>query len=158
MTSPLSGVQSLPFGKDAGRQCTLEEFKTKIIIETVEKIKPIKYYNNFKEEKLQIKKDQNTKTGVYCLLNLINGHFYIGSSVNIAIRMSNYLNNAFLKQNKNNKMPIVQALLKYGQDNFALLIIEYVPCKNASGLVIRETYYIKQFFPYYNVLKQGYSS
>jgi len=51
--------------------------------------------------------------GVYCLLNLINGNIYIGSSVNIAIRMSNYSNTAFLKNKKNNSMPIIQALLKY---------------------------------------------
>ena len=40
--------------------------------------------------------------------------------------MSNYLNNTYLKQAKNKNMPIVQALLKYGQENFALLIVEYV--------------------------------
>ena len=42
----------------------------------------------------------------------------IGSTVNIAIRMSNYLNNTFLKQKKNNNMPIIQALFKYGQAYF----------------------------------------
>jgi len=46
-------------------------------------------------------------------------------------------------------------LLKYGQDNFAALIVEYVDIKN---LTVRETYYITHFLPYYNVLKQGYSS
>ena len=38
---------------------------------------------------------------------------------------------------------------------FALLIVEYTTCEE---LEIRETYYITHLLPYYNVLKQGYSS
>ena len=64
---------------------------------------------------------------------------YIGSSINLAVRMRNYLNNTFLKDKKNCNMPIVKALLKYGQNNFALLIVEYVDVKE---LTIRETYFI----------------
>lgn len=52
-------------------------------------------------------------------------------------------------------MPITQALLKYGQENFAVLIVEYVDIENLS---VRETYYITHLLPYYNVLKQGYST
>ena len=52
-------------------------------------------------------------------------------------------------------MPIVKALLKYGQNNFALLIVEYVEVKK---LAIRETHFISKLLPYYNVLKQAYSS
>ena len=51
--------------------------------------------------------------------------------------MNNYLNNTYLKNRKNNNMPIVQALL--GQENFAVLIVEYVNIENLSE---RETYYI----------------
>jgi hypothetical protein len=39
--------------------------------------------------------------------------------------MRNYLNNSFLSQTKNKNMPITKALLKYGQQNFAVLIVEY---------------------------------
>lgn len=52
-------------------------------------------------------------------------------------------------------MPIVKALFKYDQYNFMLLILEYVETQN---LTIRETHYITSLMPYYNVLKQGYSS
>nr|YP_010044396.1 GIY-YIG endonuclease [Trametes coccinea]QPF23637.1 GIY-YIG endonuclease [Trametes coccinea] len=69
--------------------------------------------------------------------------------------MSNYLNTTYLKNKKNNNMPIIQALLKYGQEHFALLIVEYVDIENLS---VRETFYITHLLPYYNVLKQGYSS
>jgi group I intron endonuclease len=74
---------------------------------------------------MHLLKDQKNKTGVYILVNLVNGHNYVGSSVNLAGRMRNYLNNAFLIEKKNSNMPIVKALLKYGQDNFAVLIVEY---------------------------------
>jgi len=121
----------------------------------VKQIKPIKVYDNFKNSKLDLIKDQKDKAGVYCLVNLINGNLYVGSSVNLTVRMKNYLNTTFLKNKKNKNMPIIKALLKYGHDNFAVLIIEYVGPEN---LTLRETYYIRSLLPYYNVLKQGYSS
>ena len=121
----------------------------------VEQIKPIKVYNNFKEDRDQLMRDQKEKTGVYCLVNLTNGHIYIGSSINLAVRMRNYLNTTFLKNKKNKNMPIIQALLKYGQDHFAVLIVEYVDLKN---LAIRESHYITHLLLYYNVLKKSYSS
>ena len=69
--------------------------------------------------------------------------------------MRHYLNNSFLNYIKNNNMPIVKALIKYGQGNFAVLILEYV---EPEVINIRETYWITKLLPYYNVLKQGYSS
>jgi group I intron endonuclease len=125
------------------------------LTKAIEEIKPVKVYNNLKEDKIQLYKDQQNKSGVYCLVNLINGHTYIGSSINIAGRMRSYLNNSFLKSKNNSNMPIVSALLKYGQNNFALLIVEYVDIKE---LTMRETYFITELLPYYNVLKEGYSS
>jgi group I intron endonuclease len=132
-----------------------EKFSICFLTKVVEQIKPIKVYSNFKKDRLQLIKDQKDKTGVYCLINLINGNFYIGSSSNLAVRMRNYLNTTFLNNKKNKNMPIVQALLKYRQDQFAALIVEYVDVKN---LTVRETYYITHLLPYYNILKQGYSS
>ena len=67
--------------------------------------------------------------------------------------MKNYLNNLKSKQNAN--MPIVKALLKYSQSKFTLLILENV---ESEYLNTRETFYILSVMPYYNVLKQGYSS
>lgn len=140
------------------------------LIGKIEELKPIKIYSNLKNEKQNIKIDQKEKIGVYCLINLINGHIYIGSSINIANRMSSYLNNTYLKNKKVNNMPIVLALLKYGpcprpltlsgcgpggQENFAIFILEYV---DIESLAERETYFISTYLPYYNILKQGYSS
>ncbi len=118
-------------------------------------LKPVKVYDSLKDDTIKILKDQKDKSGVYFLINNINGHTYVGSSINIASRMRNYLNNVFLKSKKNNNMPIVKALLKYDQSNFSLWILEYV---EHSTLTNRETFYITLLMPYYNVLKQGYSS
>ena len=116
---------------------------------------PLIAYDNFKENRINILKQQKDKSGIYCLINKNNGHSYVGSSINLASRMRNYLNTAFLKSKQNINMPIVKALLKYNPSNFKLLILEYVDLKT---LTLRETYYITYVLPYYNVLKQGYSS
>jgi group I intron endonuclease len=80
----------------------------------------VKIYQNLTQDRASLIKENNGKVGVYCLVNLVNGHFYIGSSSNLAVRMRNYLNNSFLNQSQNANMPIVKALLKYGQHNFAV--------------------------------------
>jgi len=121
----------------------------------IKNLKPAKVYNSLKNDKVQILKDEKDKSAVYSLINKINRHVYVGSSIHLASRMRNYLNNTFLKSKQNNNMPIVTALLKYDQSNFTLLIFEYV---EPESLTIRETFYITFLMPYYNVLKQGYSS
>jgi group I intron endonuclease len=123
--------------------------------DNIKNLNPVKLYDNFKEDRVLILKEQRDKSGVYYLINKINGHTYVGSSINLSSRMKNYLNNTFLKSKQNANMPIVKALLKYGQSNFSLLILEYV---EPESLTIRETFYITYVMPYYNVLKQGYSS
>ena len=112
-------------------------------------------YDNFKEDRFKILNEQKDKSGVYYLINKINNHSYVGSSINLASRMKNYLNNTFLKSRKIVNRPIIKALLKYGQYNFTLLILEY---SKVESLIDRETYFITSLIPYYNVLKQGYSS
>nr|QYB19405.1 GIY-YIG endonuclease [Monilinia fructicola]QYB19466.1 GIY-YIG endonuclease [Monilinia fructicola]QYB19528.1 GIY-YIG endonuclease [Monilinia fructicola]QYB19590.1 GIY-YIG endonuclease [Monilinia fructicola]QYB19652.1 GIY-YIG endonuclease [Monilinia fructicola] len=118
-------------------------------------LKAVKVYDNLKESRINILKEQRDKSGVYCLINKVNGHAYVGSSMNLASRMRNYLNKAFLKSKQNANMPITKALLKYDCSNFSLLILEYVELVN---LTARETFYITDLIPYYNVLKEGYSS
>jgi hypothetical protein len=88
--------------------------------DNIKTLKPVKVYNNLKEDRSIILKDQKDKSGIYCLINKINGHTYVGSSINLASRMKNYLNKIFLKSRQNSNMPIVKALLKYGQSNFSV--------------------------------------
>ena len=46
-----------------------------------------KVYNSLKEDRVQILNYQSDKSGVYCLINNIIGHAYVGSSINITSRM-----------------------------------------------------------------------
>jgi excinuclease UvrABC nuclease subunit len=117
----------------------------------LKEIKPIKYYTNLNKDKLELKTDQKGKAGIYCLINLTNGKFYVGSSINLANRISYYLSSAFLEHPIYQKMPIIRALLKYGQDNFAVFIVEYTL---PSLLYERETQYIEKFHPKYNIFKK----
>lgn len=133
---------------------TIRFYSTSNVENNTKDINPLKVYDNFKENRLCILKEQKDKSGVYCFINKINGNSYVGSSINLASRMRNYLNNTFLKSKQNNNMPIVEALLKYNQENFTFLILEYVEPKY---LTVRETYYMTYIMPHYNVLKQGYS-
>jgi hypothetical protein len=73
-------------------------------------LKPVKVYN-LKTDRLQIFKNEKEKSGVYCFINQINGHIYVGSSINLASRMKNYLNNSFLKSQQNRNMPIKELYL-----------------------------------------------
>jgi group I intron endonuclease len=142
--------------KNFNLKTTIRTYSTSIEREDNTKdLNPLIVYDNFKEDRVKILKEQKDKSGIYCLINKINGHSYVGSSINLASRMKNYLNNTFLKSKQNNNMPIVKALLKYDQSNFTLLILEHV---EAQSLLVRETYFITFVIPYYNVLKQGYSS
>lgn len=128
----------------------------------------LKLYINFYEDRGKILQDYKEKvTGIYCLINKINGHDYIGSSINISNRVRSYLNNRYLSLKANNNKPISPALLKYGQQNFAFIILEFLPIsythlkqinKDKNFLLDRETFWIVSFLPYYNVLKYGTSS
>ena len=123
--------------------------------DNLKQFKPINIYNNFKQDRDLLLKQEKDKSGVYCLINNINKHVYIGSSIHLANRMKNYLNTSFLKNKQYSNMPIIKALLKYDKHNFSLWILEYLDIKY---LTQRETFYITSILPYYNVLKQGYSS
>ena len=123
--------------------------------DTINNLKAEKVYENFKEDRIKIVKEEKGRSGVYLLINKVNNHTYIGSSTNLASRMRNYLNKAFLKSKKNINMPITKALLKYDYVNFSLLILEYV---EPTFLTARETFYITHVMTYNNVLKEGYSS
>ena len=85
-------------------------------------MKPVIIYDNADVDKLNILADNSKKPGIYRWINKINGNTYIGSSVNISVRMYTYYSLRCLA--KSNR-PIDRALLKYGFSNFRLEILEY---------------------------------
>jgi len=116
-------------------------------------VKPIVSYYNCEIEKDRILNENKGKTVVYRLVNNLNGKTYIGSSVNLTVRLYKYYS---LKHLTLNKTPIHNALIKYGFNNFSLEILEY--CKEGENLVSREQYYLELLSPEYNVLELAGSS
>ena len=95
-------------------------------------------YNNSKEDKTRIFKENKNKRVVYRWVNKINNKAYIGSSINFSVRLYKYYS---LKHLSKSKTPIHNALLKYGFENFALEILEY--CEEGVNPVLREQYYFE---------------
>ncbi|KGQ02212.1 Cytochrome c oxidase subunit 1 (mitochondrion) [Beauveria bassiana D1-5] len=153
--SPWNNTLNFKNNSNALHKTIIRQYSTHKNEDNIKNINFINTYTNFKENRNQILKELKDKSGVYLLINNINGHTYVGSSVHLAARMKNYLNTAFLKSKQNLNMPITKALLKYDQSNFSLFILEFV---NIDMLTVKETFYITSILPYYNVLKQGYSS
>jgi hypothetical protein len=63
-------------------------------------------------DKLVILSENKGKSGVYRLTNLVNGKVYIGSSINLSKRFTNYYSYAYISEYKRN-MTIYKAILKY---------------------------------------------
>jgi hypothetical protein len=84
-----------------------------------------------------ILKENRERSGIYVLINLLNGKVYIGSALNISKRFSQYYNPNYLE--RTTSMPICRALLKHGYENFAFSILEY--CE-VNIVLEKEEYYL----------------
>ena len=84
--------------------------------------------------------------GIYKITNTINNKIYIGQSVNIAKRWTQYKN----IYDYTIKTPIIKAIEKYGINNFKFEIIETCSIEDLDE---REIYWIK----YYDSNKTGYN-
>lgn len=116
-------------------------------------ISPIKSYNNALELKKLIIDENKHKSGVYLWRNNVNNLIYVGSAVNLAVRLARYYHKSELNKGVKPR-PIHAALLKYGHSNFTLEILEY--CSKDS-LMVRENYYFRLLTPEYNILKYAYN-
>lgn len=84
--------------------------------------------------------------GIYKITNKINGHSYIGQSIDIERRWRQHIN--FPKENS--KYPLYQAFIKYGVENFSFEIIDLC---SEDKLNKKEEYYIAK----YNTYNNGYN-
>ena len=83
-------------------------------------------YHNALKSKQEIIQSNKNKCGIYKWVNKVSGKSYIGSSVNLNIRLSHYLSHNFLlKKTLTSKSAIYNALLTYGYENFSSEILEY---------------------------------
>jgi group I intron endonuclease len=116
---------------------------------------PVAVYSNLETEKLEILKNNKNQAGVYQLIHIKSGKYYIGSSNNISKRFSYYFNKKYLEQNKS--MYICKALALYSYSGFSLTILKYVDISNKSKeearklILEREQFYIDFLGPEYNI-------
>ena len=128
--------------KDLGKR----SFSTKAT-----QVVPIKIYKNADLDKLRIISENKGKSGIYRWTNLSNGKSYIGSSIDLKKRFTNYFSIKLLESNLSRaKSKIYRSLLKNGYSNFSVEILEY--CKVSEG-INREQYYLDLYKPEYNLLK-----
>jgi len=117
---------------------------------------PVVIYTNADTQRIQILKENRSKSGIYRWVNLKNGKSYVGSSTNLNKRLRGYFDISFLEAEiKKSKSLIYIALLKYGYSTFQLEILELCAPEKC---IEREQYYLDLLKPEYNTLKVAGSS
>jgi len=116
-------------------------------------ITPAVSYKNAKINKSLIFKDNKDKAFVYRWINKLNGKEYLGSTSSAKRRLNTYYD---LKTLGEVNMPIYNAILKHGHENFIFEIIEYCLSEDTIAQK-REQYYLDNFDFEYNVLANANS-
>ena len=93
--------------------------------------------------------DNKNKAGIYCWTHIKSGKKYVGSSVDLYRRFTQYYNIKYIVRASKSSL-ICRALLKYGYSSFSLDILEIC---DISVIIQREQYYIDHLNPEYNILK-----
>lgn len=93
-------------------------------------------------------------SGIYKIINLLDGNLYIGSSININKRFKYHL--YLLQKNKHHSKHLQNAWNKYGKNNFRFEFIENVNSEKKK-LTEREQFYLDNLKPTYNTCKKAYS-
>ena len=106
-------------------------------------------YSNADTQKELILNDNKEKAGVYRWTHIESGKIYLGSSINLYRRFTQYYNIKYVLRAAKSSL-ICKALLKYGYSKFKLDVLEYCdPC----DVIAREQYYIDLLKPNYNILQ-----
>lgn len=116
------------------------------------------YFINLGENQVQqqIKALCKGKSGVYQITNRVNEKRYIGSAITKtgeSNRLYYRFRNHFFNHHK--EFPIKRAIKRYGVQQFSFKILEFT---NILETRSRESWYIKEYLPEYNVLQIADSS
>ena len=90
------------------------------------------------------------KSGIYCIINKINGKCYIGSAISVSRRLIAHRYN--LNKNIHNNVYLQSSWNKYRKENFEFNVLEYV---EKEKLIEKEQYYLDLFCSYDR--KRGYN-
>ncbi len=91
--------------------------------------------------------------GIYLIENLINGHRYVGQSLDIEKRISYHKSTRFNQNAREYDYVLYKALRKYDWKDFKIVVLEEV--ENEENLPIREEYWYNLLEPEYNMIKPG---
>jgi group I intron endonuclease len=87
-------------------------------------------------------------SGIYSIVNKINGHRYVGSAIDISDRWRKHKYE--LRKGTHHSKYLLNSWKKNGEDNFDFIVIE--ECE-IDKLIEREQFYLDQSFPEYNTNK-----
>lgn len=104
-------------------------------------VSPVIVYSNISKEKFLL--ENRNKCGIYRFTNKLNGKSYVGSSIDLSKRFSQYFSRKVLL-NRRFVSIIYQAILKYKHENFKLEILEYCDKKD---VLVREQFYLDLLKP-----------
>lgn len=109
-------------------------------------------YNDFSYGgKLIIKNKYAEIPCIYLWKNNLNGKCYVGRSINLYRRVTEYLSVTYINKNSTS-MAIVAAIKKYGIENFTLVILEKFNKKiSIKNLAEKENYWYQVIGPSYNI-------
>jgi group I intron endonuclease len=134
------------------KECSIAcSIRLKIIIEKYN-IKPIAIFENLHYIGAKTLAYSYLKpfSGVYLIVNLINGNCYVGSAITGRLHRRLHSHLFGLSGNKH----LANAVKKYGLDNFAFILLETIPGNIDSNrnkdLLALENKYIKSLTPKYN--------
>ena len=119
-------------------------------------IKPVLVFEDLTNPKTKKTAYRTLKpfSGIYLVVNLVNGKYYVGSAVtgNIYMRLHKHLFSLI------GSVQVANAVNKYGLQEFAFLVLEIVPQEDTvdvKTLLNREDYYIQELKPEYNIVLQA---
>ena len=80
--------------------------------------------------------DYNTNCGIYKITNLVNGKFYIGSSIDLKRRKNRHFK--LLRDNKHHSLHLQRAFNIYGEENFQFQVLKYVADESKLRIIEQE--------------------
>lgn len=95
---------------------------------------------------------EELRSGVYCILNLVNGKHYIGSSMNVSERIK--CHTKLLMRGSHHSKKLQNSWNVHGFENFRFDILEFAP---VSLLQEREQFFIDNTIPFYNIYRSAYT-
>ena len=111
---------------------------------------PVSRLYDFLIDKEIILKEYSNISGIYLIHNNVNGKQYVGSGMDLRIRLANYYFPSRLADNRY----ISRSILKYGHGSFSVIILDVLGKASTTtkvDIISKEQHYIDLYKPVYNL-------